>query len=236
MRITTCILLFFFFVALFCKQACGADYRVTAGEIKEEAKDYTIVLQFPRIEGCSNKASEDALNRIITTFIGEQKKEFLKERSREKGGSGLPWSLDFNYEVEWKDRDHISIVFLGSIFSGGAHPSPVYYTLLYDFNTMKELKLGDIFKKDSRYLQEISRHCISELEKSNVSDSQWIDSGASPKQENYSFFYITGHDLVIIFPPYQVACYAAGTQEIPVPIKLLKDMIKPDGPLGRLVK
>jgi hypothetical protein len=59
-----------------------------------------------------------------------------------------------------------------------------------------------------------------------------IDAGAGPRADNYRAWNITRKGLWITFDPYQVAAYAAGPQNILVPYSVLKDIIKPDGPIA----
>jgi hypothetical protein len=59
-----------------------------------------------------------------------------------------------------------------------------------------------------------------------------IDAGAGPRADNYRAWNITKKGLWITFDPYQVAAYAAGPQYILVPYSVLKDLIKPDGPIA----
>ncbi|MFS8085155.1 MAG: RsiV family protein, partial [Acidobacteriota bacterium] len=53
---------------------------------------------------------------------------------------------------------------------------------------------------------------------------------------NYKAWVITKKGLWIVFDPYQVASYAAGPQTVLVPYSVLKDIIKPDGPVAALAK
>ncbi len=48
-----------------------------------------------------------------------------------------------------------------------------------------------------------------------------LNSGTTAKVENFQDWYIDGTSLVIIFPPYQVAAYAAGEQTVTIPFSQL---------------
>ena len=61
-----------------------------------------------------------------------------------------------------------------------------------------------------------------------------IESGASARADNFEAWTITRKGLWITFDPYQVAAYAGGPQHVLVPYAALKDIIKTDGPVGRL--
>ena len=67
-------------------------------------------------------------------------------------------------------------------------------------------------------------------------DDDWIQKGAAPELTNYDNWTITKKGLGITFDPYQVGPYAAGPQHVLVPYSALKEIIKPDGPVGQFVK
>jgi hypothetical protein len=54
----------------------------------------------------------------------------------------------------------------------------------------------------------------------------FFSEGTAPKEENFQNFVIDGNDLVFLFPPYQVAAYAAGTFDVRIPLSQLKDVLK----------
>ena len=105
--------------------------------------------------------------------------------------------------------------------------------LNYDLKNGKPIKLADLFKPDAKYLQVIAKHCIDELKKKPGLMADEIDRGAAPAAKNYANWTITKRGLGINFDAYQVAPYAAGPQFVLVPYSVLKDLIKPDGPIGR---
>jgi len=109
--------------------------------------------------------------------------------------------------------------------------------LNYDVKSGKKLALADLFKDKSKYLGVIAAYCQKDLkERAKKPDAmvlpEMIESGAGPKADNYRAWNITKKGLWITFDPYQVAAYVAGTQYVLVPYSVLKDIIKPDGPIG----
>jgi len=105
----------------------------------------------------------------------------------------------------------------------------------------KKIALADLFIARSKYLNVISTYCQKELkERAKKPDAMFLDdligSGAGPQADNYRAWSITKKGLWITFDPYQVEAYAAGPQTVLVPYSALKDLIKPDGPVGSLAK
>ena len=61
----------------------------------------------------------------------------------------------------------------------------------------------------------------------DMADVDYIRQGVTPEALNFQSYAIEGDALVLIFPPYQVAPYAAGTQEVSIPLSQLKEILKP---------
>jgi hypothetical protein len=150
--------------------------------------------------------------------------------------------LEISYSVEYADNDLISLNFLESTFSGGAHPNYNYFTITYDLKNGKELKLSELFKPGVKYLEAISAFAIKDLQSRKMPDSDenmglaqdmWED-GAKPTVQNYQSWNITKKGLMFTFDPYQVAAYAYGSQSVIIPYAKLKDMIKLESVLARM--
>jgi hypothetical protein len=62
---------------------------------------------------------------------------------------------------------------------------------------------------------------------------RWIEKGTAPDAANFAVFLVDGLDtraigVTVIFPPYQVAPYADGPQQVEVPAKVFYDLLKPE--------
>jgi hypothetical protein len=51
-----------------------------------------------------------------------------------------------------------------------------------------------------------------------------LNAGTSAKAENFKDWYVDGTNLVIVFPPYAVAAYAAGAQTLTIPFSQLTSL------------
>ncbi len=126
--------------------------------------------------------------------------------------------------------------------AGAAHPNSSTTVLNYDVKNGKKLALADLFNAKANYLSAISSYCIKELkdrskkDKDSMIDDEMMKSGAAARADNYRAWAITKKGLWITFDPYQVAAFAAGPQHVLVPYAALKDLIKPDGPVGSFAK
>ena len=151
-------------------------------------------------------------------------------------------TLDAGYDFRYATDDLISLEFgEGSYERGAAHGSSLTVVLNYDVKNGKKLALGDLFNPKSNYLKTISDYCIKELkERAKKQDSMiladQLETGAGAHADNYRAWAITKKGLWITFDPYQVAAYAAGPQNVLVPYSVLRDIIKPDGPVGNFAR
>lgn len=60
----------------------------------------------------------------------------------------------------------------------------------------------------------------------------WAETGRAPKTENDDVFSLDGKNLVVVFPPYQIAPYSSGTIEAKIPVQALTATTAPEGPLA----
>jgi hypothetical protein len=65
------------------------------------------------------------------------------------------------------------------------------------------------------------------------STKKWVEEGTAPTPANFAVFLIDGLDtraigVTVVFPPYQVASYADGPQQVEVPAKVFYDLLKPE--------
>src|SRR6185295_12979703 len=147
-------------------------------------------------------------------------------------------TLDAGYDFHLADDNLISVAFTEGTYSrGAAHGNSLTQVLNYDVKSGKKIALADLFKDKSKYLSVIAAYCQKELkERARKPDAmvleELIEPGAGARTDNYRAWNITKKGLWITFDPYQVAAYAAGPQYVLVPYSVLKDIIKPDGPIA----
>jgi hypothetical protein len=131
----------------------------------------------------------------------------------------------------------ISILFEDFAYLGGAHPGTFYVALNYDASTGKTLALQDLFKPGTNYLDLLSSLSIAELQtRTDMLFDDFDTNGATPLEENYRVWAFTPQGLLVVFPEYQVAPYAAGAQTVLIPYDALAAYLDPAGPLSSFAK
>lgn len=222
----------------------GSDVDVVAKSVKENNKKlmYEIDAQYPQITG-GNNPNLEKFNQLARTTVLKIVSGFKKDMAPEEGEEPRPEGsmgsdLGIGYTINLAQDDLVSVQFdIGSYYQGAAHPNSYTETLNYDLKNGKQLKLADLFKPGSKYLQTLSTLCVADLkkqwkEKNAEVIEDMLKEGSAPTAKNYESWTITKRGLGVNFDPYQVAPYAAGPQSVVVPYSALKDLIKPDGPLA----
>jgi len=219
-------------------QRGGAAVRFVRRQIVEANRKlrYTIKARYPQAVGGDARLVKlnQEIKRLTLKGIADFKKDFAAPEER-MGTTGS--SYESEYAIELATNDLVSITFYENTFyEGAAHGNHGSLTFNYDLNSGRELKLADLFKPNSNYLKAISDYAIKSLKKElgPESDSEWIETGAGAKQENYKSWAITRRGLKVTFDPYQVASYAEGPHEVVVPFSVLKNVIDSDSPLTRI--
>ncbi|REJ78849.1 MAG: DUF3298/DUF4163 domain-containing protein [Acidobacteria bacterium] len=204
-----------------------SDARFRTETIKEssDSKRFDIDVSYPALNdrsamaGAFNKAAKEHAMASVTEFrtmIDE-----MTDEDRKVLPDGVNYTLDLGYEIEHADESLISVSFGISTYSGGAHPNHWTSTLNFDRKEMKELRLGDLFKSNSGYLNKISEIAIEDLTKQmgNFADEDWISRGAGPDEANFESWAISKKGLLFFFDPYEVGPYAAGGFEVVIPFE-----------------
>ena len=230
--------------------------EIVARQIREKNKKlkYEIDAEYPQLTGSADPNFEK-FNQTVRGLVTRKVTEFKKEMAQPEEGEAPTDSADNSSETTGSDLgigytialakdDLISILFdIGSYYRGAAHPNSYSETVNFDLKNGKSLKLSDLFKPGTKYLQIISAYCIQDLKKQSKAngadsmlDDDWIQRGAGPDAANYKSWTITKKGLGINFDSYQVAPYAAGPQHVLVPYSALKEIINSEGPVGQFAK
>lgn len=212
-----------------------------------KAKRLELSAEYPELTGGANAAG---FNQLVKSRVTKELADFRKQmvdlsaEDLKMLPQGVNNYMEIGYSVEYADNDLISVSFLQSNFTGGAHPNYNYFTITYDLKTGKELKLPELFKPGAKYLEAVSAYAIKDLQSRKIPDSgenmglaqDLFAEGATAKAENYQSWNITKKGLMFIFDPYQVGPFAAGSHTVIVPYANLKEIAKSDGPLMKTMK
>lgn len=177
-------------------------------------------------------AENEFVAQTVDTFIEQQKTQFLQFFA-EGGfypGVPAPWGLWIDYEEFQFSESVISLKFIISDYTGGAHPNTYFQTYTFDLTQETVIGFEDLFLEGSNPLAVLAPLAQQQLMETmgEFADTQWITEGTGENPANYQSFVLTESSLILIFPPYQVAPYAAGPQQVEIPLANLSAILKPN--------
>jgi len=211
-------------VAALAAVPAAAAVKVAKRDIDLKTKAYEIALEYP-VTGV--KAIDDVLARFAKERVAE-----YKDSSSEHEKDENPYSFDVNFTVERNDGKVFAVLFAESTYTGGAHPNGFFYSFNFLMPDGAQVFLPEILD-GKRGIARISEYARADLNKQmngpdSMSDDDWIARGAGPLATNFDVFILKPKSIFIEFPSYQVAAYAAGPQEVEVPLSALKGFTRAD--------
>jgi hypothetical protein len=216
-----------------------ADTHAPATKLSQHALYYDIDMEYPSATPLLKTAGAAADAKAVLAmkgfsqntsdgFIEGSNLNNLSAQDVEIQGLGPDKKYELNAGYKYySSPSTISYVFTIVEDTLGAHPNTFFRTFTFDAKTGEGLQLGDLFTSPT-YLNTISTISRSMLTSTlgNMTDSQTLNAGTSADADNFQNFALDGNNLVIYFPPYQVAAYAAGPQTIKIPVSQLKSILK----------
>ena len=178
-----------------------------------QTENWGIDVSYPKITSKNTKNTNDFNRRakkIVMDEVHNFEKMFLEE---DVDKSSAPYDLIIGYEITFLSQDLVSVLFIESSYSGGAHGNKETYTLNYDLQKGKVLALENLFKKNTNFVEIISKESIAQILKKQGYDNpakEWVKEGAGQHIKNFTKWNITSIGLQFTFDPYQVASYAEG--------------------------
>lgn len=189
---------------------------------KEQNKNYTVEINYPNVKSKQLLAYSD-------DYIKNKKKEFKEEISTVDVLNGSKYEFKADYEIN--DNNNILGLHLNiSEYTGGAHH--IRYDKSYYYNKVSDeiVSLKDFLEKDISLekLANLSYYYVMKYSDDNNLnfDKEGVKEGLSSNLNNFEHFNFIDDGLEFIFPPYQIAYYAAGEIKIVIPYNELKGIIK----------
>jgi hypothetical protein len=214
--------------------------------IKMETKQYqedqvlppvSIKAEYPNlIEPAGDQLFNEQVKKEVDAQILDLKKQAADvEDWRAKTEPSFSSGLIVKYGVGTTEKGFASVrLEISPYFAGAAHPNFFYIVINYDVVNQKFLKLSDLFKPGSNYIEKIAAYCKQDLLKQGIQD--FFPEGILPKEENFSNWNLTNDGLQILFNPYQVTPWVMGPQKVTIPYTELQYISLPSGPLEVFTK
>lgn len=190
----------------------------------EETDKYTIEIEYPKLK-----------NKNIATYtqnyLDGKKEEFVKEVNEYEN---LPEDFKYEFKTEYEiiENSNTSGVHLTVYeYTGGAHHNRLDRSYYVD-NKEEVVTIKDFLLTDNSidHLASIAYYYVMQYSNANNLgfDETMAKDGLTSDPTNFEHFNFTDKGLEFIFPPYQVAYYAAGEVRITIPYEELIDILKPE--------
>jgi len=200
--------------------------RITTEEVhlKSEQRFYNIDVSYPQIVG-SNARHIKNLNQRLRRFAINRYQWPLKFSKAELRANRFTFaeshnSVDVNYHIVLATDSILSIfIWTEDYYIGAAHSGIESHVINYDLKAHRDLKLADLFKPRSQYLEFIANYCTRELE---------VYGSLEPKPETFKSWNLTEDGIQFSFDPCQIAGCSSGPQDVTIPFSALTPFLKPN--------
>lgn len=191
-------------------------------QIKYKNEKIEVELNIPLISGMKDQALQEKINRNfeteIITFKDEVEKSAEEELIEQENWMTIyPYQAYVSYELPYNKNHILSIIINYYSYTGGAHGMTVRKTLNINTDSGKILEIKDFFPGNGDYqqivLEEVRRQIESEQDNYYANTLDNLDSLPEDLQ-----FYLEEGKIIVYFGLYEIAPYAAGIPEFPIPL------------------
>ncbi len=217
------------------------------GDDSGHGEGYEFHIHYPELQ-----PDWTVLRQAMRDYAAPFKRDFVAARAAEPARPDRPeYTLDLTFVVARRTADFVSVLATGDSYTGGAHPAPIVASFNLHSADARLLSIVDLFTDADTALKTLSDESRRQLQgryearlHEQTSDAKllaeqlknmhdMVEQGTAPTATNFAVFLVDGLDtkaigLTLIFPPYQVAPYVDGTQQIEVPAKVFYDLLKPE--------
>jgi uncharacterized protein YecT (DUF1311 family) len=204
----------------------GAHAAPTTKTLTAKSANYDISVAYPQT---GVKAIDEELAAWAKTLLAG----FRKDADDDRMTGETAYVLDVTYKIARNDGQVFAVLFEEYADMGGAHPNHDYYTANYLMPDGWRVYLPEVLD-GARGLKRISELTRADLDKriatgpDAMSDTDSVKAGTAPDWNNFRDFILMPNAVMLHFPPYQVASYAARPQSSAIPIASLRDVIRID--------
>lgn len=158
-------------------------------------------------------------------------KELIEEARDQYGFSaGMPYTVETRTDLYYISDQLISFGVLDYTYTGGAHGLGVMEgrTFLINGDTVERIDYENLLTNPMEGQKFIVDFCHADLVSRD--DGNYVAEGAIQHLEllDISYWVLEPDSLVILFSPYAVNTYAAGTVEVRIPREQISEHIKPE--------
>ncbi|OYV27430.1 MAG: hypothetical protein B7W98_01795 [Parcubacteria group bacterium 20-58-5] len=219
-------------------KAPGATVALPGNHYVEHAPYYDIAANYATstpLAAAENTVAVAEMKRFVADTIAQFKSDgnfaTLTPQDAAKIGLGAGRKETLNIVYLTASSSHtVSYIFTVYEDTLGAHGNTFFKTFTFDTTSGAALTLADLFAPGADYLGTLSSLARAKLPAitGQGADAAFITPDTTPDDKNFANFFFDNQNLVILFPPYAVAPYAAGPQTLRIPTSELANILKPE--------
>lgn len=222
----------------------GATVKIDKKVVKKDEEWISIEANIPVVTGIKDENVQNRINSMLENagmkFIDDlekQSKEAL-EYAKTAGYDYIPYYAGITFEEKFNKNGLLSLYVVYDQYTGGAHGSHDDITYNFDLAKGELIPLSELFNADYDYKAAIDKSITAQIENINEQyKEEAVKNGENPEDAYapYSGFsgiakdqhyYIKNSAIVIYFPLYEIAPYAAGIPEFEIPLSEIEAGIK----------
>lgn len=222
----------------------GATVKIDKKVVKKDEEWISIEANIPVVTGIKDENVQNRINSMLEDagmkFIDDlekQSKEALEE-AKTVGYDYIPYYAGITFEEKFNKNGILSLYVVYDQFTGGAHGSHDDISYNFDLATGELIPLSELFNADYDYKASIDKSITAQIEKINEQyKEEAVKNGENPEDAYAPYagfsgiaknqqYYIKDGSIVIYFPLYEIAPYAAGIPEFEIPLSEIESGIK----------
>jgi hypothetical protein len=186
----------------------------------EEGDGYWISIRYPEI-ALENPLVGDRLEEYASGLVEIFRNDFDDTFNPEF--DTIDWSLEITFDQEPSPDGMICVIAWIGTYMGGAHGNAWSESFVLDLGTGSFPGVVELLGGEEEF-QAFTERVIRLLHQ-EVDSGDWVERGAAARPENYHTVIPVPDEsgdiagFTVLFPPYQVECYARGFVEVFVPVE-----------------
>ncbi|MGE5703186.1 MAG: DUF3298 domain-containing protein [Clostridia bacterium] len=196
-------------------------FQLPAGiETKTIASHGTSIV-YPQVVGLPDRQVEDQINQQIAGAV----KALIRGQAQYQTSTRM--EMVGHYEIKTNERGILSLTLTNYAYSYPmAHGVTLMKSLSFNVNTAQQYQLSDLFKKESNYVEIISKNVAAQIKQRDLPLIAPFTS-ISPNQD----YYLADKALVVYFPPYEITPGYVGFPMFPISVYEVNSLAPEDSPI-----
>ena len=208
-----------FLLSLCVLASCGKGVRVEHTDKSYSTDTIFVDAKIPKIAGLGSEALMESVNDEFEEVFEDLLEEF-SENARETGDKS---TFSITTTEHYNKNGFLSVVAQADSCTRNTHKSSRRVAKNIDTKLCREVTLSDLFEGDG-YIDMINARLLEVIERDS---EKYSGLWEKPKLLENQEFFITGTDLVLYYPPYELSYYERGYVEIPLSLSDMSGYLKP---------